>query len=467
MPFFSQPSILILQHIILVYFLWINAFYLMQLIVSWCVILRRQKIIEEKSLVYFLKSEGLPSVGFVVPAWNEAEHIVLMVETLLNIPYQEKRIIVVNDGSTDETMNYLRKSFHLTPVHGLYWEKIPTQPVTGFYQSMNHPQLVVIEKLNGGRADAINVGINASNTDFLLTTDADTLIDGIELSRMMRYMLTQPEIRAFGSTVRISNNCEAHLRGIVRVRYPDNWLAGIQVVEYIRAFLVGRQGWELFGGPFILSGAFSFYHTEDLQQLGGFDPKSFGEDMDMTCRFKAYMKENKKDARTGFVPEPMAWTEVPETVKSLVCQRERWQIGLLQVLWKMKRLFFNPRYGALGMVVYPFYFFGEALSPIVEFLGYGLIVTAFVLGISPTWILYFLLITWGFTTFLNVACLLLELVCFNKYEKWSDIGKLVFYSIIENFGFRQITIWARLRGTYLYFFGKYQWVHMERKGFKK
>lgn len=465
---FSHPSIQILQHLLLVYFLWINAVYLLQLFVSWVFILRRQKIIEERHLPSFLKAEGLPSITLIVPAFNEEVHIVLMVETLLNIPYGNKQIIVVNDGSTDETMSHLRKNLRLLRVHGAYWEEIPTESVLAFYQSIDHPEVFVIEKRNGGRADAVNAGINASQTDYVIATDADTLIDGLELNRLIRYMMTEPEIHAFGATVRIANNCKAQLRGITEVRYPKGWIAGTQVVEYIRAFLVGRQGWEFFGGPFILSGAFSCYRREDLLRLGGLDPHSLGEDLDITVRYKAWMQREEGDIRTGFLPESIAWTEVPSTAGTLFRQRVRWQIGLLQTLAKMKFLLFNPKYGWLGIFVYPFYLFGEALSPIVEAVGYCLILLAFFVGISVRWILYFLLITWGFTAFMNFACILLEILCFNVYKSWKDIGKLFFYSIVENFGFRQITLLARLKGTWDYLIRrKHVWGQMKREGFFK
>lgn len=334
-------------------------------------------------------------------------------------------------------------------------------------QSIPHPNLIVIDKLNGGKADALNAGINACNTELILVIDADTLVDNYELNRMLRFMAAQPDKQAFGASVRVANGCEIKPEGVVRVDFPKCFLGCVQAVEYLRAFYMGRMGWESLKGSLIISGAFSLFKTDSLKMIHGYRTKIEGEDMEVVVRLKKELIRNKKDASTGFIAEPVSWTEVPETLKDLGRQRSRWHLGVIQSLWLNKSMLFNPRYGISGLLAFPYFFFGEMLSPVMEVIGYAIIILSWLLGIgSLPYILTFIALTIGLTYLLNIGCCLMEFVFFRKYHTFSHILQMLIFSFFETFGYRQLTVYWRLRGFYYLFCKSKKWKTMKKEGFK-
>lgn len=461
-----RTLILALQNWILVYFWGLNTIYFLLISSSFIYIFFCTRRIESGRMELFLKSEGLPTLGIIVPAYNEAGGIVFSVQSILNLQYSNKTIIVVNDGSTDDSMHILKTTFQLRHVHRAYIEQIKTKQVLEYYHSLLHPNLIVIDKLNGGKSDAINVGINACTSDYILTIDADTIIDNFELSRMLRFMATRPHIQAFGASVRVANGCEIKPQGITKIAFPTSYLGGVQAVEYLRAFYLGRMGWEPLQGSLIISGAFTLFKTESLKQLNGYATDMLGEDMEIVVRFKKEQYQNKQSPQTGFIAEPVCWTEVPENLKVLGSQRSRWQVGVIQALWTHRSLLFNPKYGITGLFTYPYFFFGEMLSPIVECLGYLVILSSLILQISSvSFILSFITITLGLTFLLNVLCSLIEILFFRKYFKFSHIWKMVLFSFLENIGYRQLTVYWRLRGFFRVFKKTTGWKDMKKAGF--
>lgn len=438
------------ESIVLVYFVLVNTIYLYLLFFAYFAILRTHNELEAEHLEILLRADALPSLSMIIPVYNESSTIIFCIETILNLPYRYKNLIVVNDGSTDDTLEILKKVFHLHPVHPAYKQEIQTNKILNYYQSQIFPNLVVINKENGGKADAINAAINACQSDYFISIDADTLIDGKELSRMIRHLLTHPEIKAAGATLRVANGCKIRLRGIEEVHFPTNLLAGFQVIEYLRGFLVGRMGWQQLGGSLIISGAFSFFETQTIKEIGGCDPKTVGEDMEVVVRFKRKMIEKKQSPKVGFVAEPVAWTEVPEEYAILAKQRTRWHIGLIQVLWKHKKMFFNPKYGVTGLLLFPFFVFAEMLGPIMELLGYLLIAAVLILG-SGEYVFYFMLLSLGFMAFVNIYVVLLDLFAFHKYTSPRAIVKMLFLSVLESFGYRQLTMIWRLNAFFRLF----------------
>lgn len=282
------------QNSVIIYYWAINGFFIFLLINAFFVIFSRYKKFESQRLDILHQVEDLPSIGIVIPSYNEEDNVIFAIHALLNLSYRNKQITIVNDGSSDNSMEILKSTFKLTPVHRAYVETIPTVPVKTYYHSLLYPELVVIDKDNGGRADAINVGINASKTDFILTLDADTIIDNNEMSRMLRYIFTKPSVAGFGASVRVANGCHVALRGITHVGFPKTYFGGIQAVEYLRAFYLGRMGFDPLGGSLIISGAFSIYETDYVRKIGGFDTHTLGEDMELCTHLKKMRYLEKK-----------------------------------------------------------------------------------------------------------------------------------------------------------------------------
>lgn len=442
----------IAQNVLLIYFLAVNIFYIFMLISCFFAILPRYRKIQSQRVELLLSAEGLPSLSIIVPAYNEKTNIIFCLQTLLNLGYRNKTIICVNDGSTDETLDIIKTTFKLTHVHLPYQSVIPTEMVKGYYHSLTNRNLVVIDKVNGGKPDALNAALNATTSDYLLAIDADSLIDGTELNRLLRYTFTLPEIEGFGGSVRVGNGCTVEMWGITKVELPKTFLGKIQAVEYLRAFYFGRMGYEYVGGPLIISGAFSLYSTSIVKDAGGYYRNTFAEDMEMVARYKKYRYLTKKNPKTGFIPEPICWTEVPETWKILGRQRTRWQIGILQVIWLYRSMIFNPKYGVAGMITYPYFVLSEAISPIVEVLGYFLMIATLVFAIG-TWqfVLFFFIVTTGITFLFTISSCLIEAWIFRKYNTIKQLWIMVFYAFIENFGFRQAHLYWRLRAFFRIF----------------
>ena len=394
----------------------------------------------------------MPSISIIAPAYNEGANIIFSIQGLINLSYRNKTVIAINDGSTDDTLDIMKRTFKLTQVHRSYTETIPTQPVVAYYHSLIYPNLIVIDKINGGKPDSVNAGINATTPDYILTMDADSLIDSTELNRMLRYSFMLPEVEGFGASVRVANGCTIELHGITKVDMPQSFLGRIQAVEYLRAFYMGRMGFEFLGGPLIISGAFGIYRTSIVRREGGYDNTTLAEDMEMVLKYKKGRYLHHENPRTGFIPEPACWTEIPERWKILGRQRTRWQIGVMQVLWKYRSMLFNPRYGLTGLISYPYFFFGEMLSPLAEVTGYLLIPVSLIFHIS-TWqfMLFFFSITIGISFLFTISSCLLEVWLFKKYNSFDHLRKMIYYAFIENFGFRQVHLYWRFRAFFKIF----------------
>ncbi|MCH9609228.1 MAG: hypothetical protein S4CHLAM45_04550 [Chlamydiales bacterium] len=446
------------QNSVIIYYTVINAFYIFLLVGAFITIFSRMHKFESSRIEILLKSESVPSIGIIVPNYNEEGNVIFAVQALLNLSYRNKQIIIVNDGSTDASLEILKTTFQLTYVHRAYLEKIPTAKVRGYYHSLTHPELIVIDKENGGRADALNVGINACHSDYFLTIDADTVIDDEYMTYLIRHILVNPQYAGYGACIRVANGCTVGISGIEEVGFPKTYWGGIQAIEYLRAFYMGRMGFEPLGGGLIISGAFSIYPTEFARGIGGFNPHTLGEDMDMCTHIKKEKYLHKENPHTSYVPQPICWTEVPETYRDFSKQRTRWQIALMEVVWKYRTMFFNPRYGWAGMVCFPYLVFGEFFSPILELFSYAIIILAAIFGIFD-WHYYilFFLVTWGFTFILNIQCALIEILSFKKYSTFKDIRRMILYGFLENLGFRHLYLWWRLKAFFKIFQSRESW----------
>jgi cellulose synthase/poly-beta-1,6-N-acetylglucosamine synthase-like glycosyltransferase len=413
-----------------------------------------------------LSSTLSPTISILAPAFNEESTIEASLRALLALQYPGLEVIVISDGSKDRTVEVLIESFALVPVKTIYEMRIKTKQVRTLYRSSTYPALVVVDKENGGKADALNVGLSFAKGELVCAMDADTLIEADGLQRMVRPFLYATDVVATGGTIRVVNGSEVKFGRVVKTHVPTNALAGIQVVEYLRAFLFGRLGWNRLGGNIIISGAFGLFRRESVVSAGGYLHDTVGEDMELVLRLKRLSYERGGPGKIAFVPDPVAWTEVPESLKVLGRQRDRWHRGLADVLWRHRRMLLNPRYGATGLVVFPYYTFVELLAPVIEAVGLISLVVGLIFHIVDwNFAALFYLTAYGLGTALTAFTLILEDLSFHRYETFRDRALLFWWALMENLGYRQITVYWRLRGLWKFLRGKKDWGVMERKGF--
>ncbi len=388
-----------------------------------------------------------PAITLVVPAYNEEAAIAASVRSLLQLEYPRFEIVVVNDGSSDRTMEVLKREFDLVPFPEVYRDRIRTKPVKGIFRSRRHRKLRVADKENGRKADAVNAGINLARSPLVLVMDGDSFLQRDSLLRVVQPFLEDPLTVACGGTIRIANGCTASGGFLTEVRVPGSWLARFQVIEYLRAFLFGRMGWAPFNALCIISGAFGLFDRETVVRAGGLR-HGLGEDMELTVRLHHLLRTvEKRPYRIAFLPDPVCWTEVPESLRVLGRQRIRWQRGLSETLWWHRGLIFHPRGGAVGWAALPFLLFFEWMSALLEVVGYVLILCLWAAGIlSLTGFLTFMGVAIGTGIVLSLSSLLLEEVSFHMYPRFGDLAKLVAAAVLENFGYRQVNALWRFTG---------------------
>ena len=390
-----------------------------------------------------------PPVCVIVPAYNEEKTIGASVRSMLQLDYPELEVVVVNDGSRDGTLQALREEFALVLYPEAYWATLQTRPVKAIYRSSDFPNLRVVDKENGGKADALNAGINAARFPIVCCVDADSILERASLRRVVAPFLIDPTVIASGGTVRIANGCEVRDGFLERIGLPAKMLPLLQIVEYLRAFLFGRLGWVPLNAVLIISGAFGVFRKRALVAAGGYRHDTVGEDMDLIVRLHRIHRLRGERYTVVFLPNPICWTEAPESLAVLKSQRTRWQRGLGESLVANRELLFHPRGGAPGWIAMPFMVLFEWLGPVIDIAGYLFMAAGFALGaISPTAFTAFLLLAVGLGTVLSVSALLLEEISFHVYTRPRQLLTLAAVSLIENFGFRQlVTLW-RLQGLW-------------------
>jgi cellulose synthase/poly-beta-1,6-N-acetylglucosamine synthase-like glycosyltransferase len=462
---FYRSFLVPITYVVLIYFVALALFYLV-LYVSAALDMRDYlRRVRAEKYSQILSSEIAPSISMLVPAHNEEATIRESVRALLTLTYPGLEIVVIDDGSTDGTLSVLTTTFGLVPTHPTYDERIKTKMVKTILRSQQHPGLVVISKENGGKADSLNAGLNVSGSELVCAIDADTILDPDGLRRLVRPFIRSNDVVAAGATIRVANGCTVTQGRLASERGPHRALAGMQAVEYLRAFLFGRPGWNRLGGNLLISGAFGLFRRQSVLDINGY-AKSVGEDMELTVRLRRRGYEAGQPARIEFVPDPVAWTETPTNLKELGRQRERWQRGFSDVLWRHRAVMLNRRYGILGLVAFPAYVLFEWMAPIVEVAGLTLVVVGLILGqLSASFAIMFFSLACGLGVLLSMLALMLEELSFRRYGRARDRALLVVWAVLENFGYRQLTLWWRFRGVASFVRGKRAWGKMNRKGF--
>lgn len=454
----------------LAYFIAINTSYLALIALAsrhFAKHIRRSSFTGERSMA---ASPLTPGISVLMPAYNEETVIVASVRSVIDLRYPDHEVIVVNDGSTDATLQILIDTFGLVRDDREHPVRVPVRGrIRQVWVSAGGEfDLTVIDKENSGRSDSLNAGLRFAERDLVVMVDADSLIDPDALLKVSKPFADDPENTvATGGVVRAVNGCLVNRGRVVDVGMPKQLLAKIQVVEYLRAFLLGRTGWSQLNALVLISGAFGMFRRDILLEVGGLDADSIGEDFELVMRIHRLMRRSKRPYRVTFVAEPVSWTEVPSTMRVLARQRRRWHRGLWEVLWKYRGMTFNPRYGAVGMVALPFYWAFELIAPLLELVGLILVPLGLAFGlVDPGYGLLFLLVSYAYGFFVTLAALVVEEASFHRYDRWRDLGSCIWAALAENLGYRQLTAiwrlqgwWAALRGT------KQEWGVMTRAGF--
>jgi cellulose synthase/poly-beta-1,6-N-acetylglucosamine synthase-like glycosyltransferase len=415
-------------------------------------------------------SPQAPGISILAPAYNEGATIVENVRSLLSIHYLNLELIVINDGSKDDSLQKLIDAYQLKEVDFFVQPSIPAKEIRGIYKStlpVFH-KLIVIDKVNGGKADALNVGINVASKEYIVCIDVDCIIEQDALLKMAKPFLdsTGTRVIASGGVIRIANSCEIRNGRLVKVHLSETFLPRAQTLEYIRAFLLGRMAWSRLNGLLIISGAFGAFDKEIVIACGGYNHATVGEDMELVVRMRRYMEEKKIPYKVTYIPDPLCWTEAPATYRILGRQRNRWTRGTIETLSIHRKMCLNPRYGLLGMLSYPYWLLFEFLAPLVEFIGFVFMLVAVLLGFVD-WTMFVALLGFilSFGVLYSIFAILMEVLTYNQYGRWKDILRLVATAILEPFIFHPFVVWSAIRGNIDLLRKKNSWGEMSRQGF--
>jgi cellulose synthase/poly-beta-1,6-N-acetylglucosamine synthase-like glycosyltransferase len=455
------------NHALFWYYLASNLAYLTMLIVALKTSFAHQRRLESHRLKWIKETPLVPPITIIVPAHNEEGSIRVAVRNLLQLDYPQLEVIVVNDGSNDRTLDEMREEFCLRLVRAVYVAEAKSAPVRGLYRSELNASLLVVDKEPGGsKADAINAGLNAATSPYVCVVDADSILERDALLRIMMPILEDPKhVVAVGGIIRVLNGSEIAEGQLRRARLPSKSIEVIQVVEYLRAFLIGREAWGQGNMLMIISGAFGVFRTDMVRAVGGYRASAIGEDFDLVARLHRHLRQHLADYQIKFVPDPMCWTEAPSDLKSLGRQRARWQKGLLDVLWTNRDMLFAPRYGRIGFFALPYLWIFELLAPIIEIGGIVTVVLAACLGVlSQEFFVQFLLFGYAFATMISIGSVLQEEITYKRYNDWQDVARLVSYCFLEHFPYRQLHMIWRLQGLWQYLRGDNEWRPVTRKG---
>jgi cellulose synthase/poly-beta-1,6-N-acetylglucosamine synthase-like glycosyltransferase len=415
-------------------------------------------------------SSQAPGMSILAPAYNEGATIVENVRSLLSIHYRNLEVIVINDGSRDDSLAKLISAYQLRKMDFFVTPAIPAKEIRGIYKSA-HPvfhKLIVVDKVNGGKADALNVGVNVASKGYVVCIDVDCIIEQDALLKMAKPFLdsTDSRVIASGGVVRIANSCEIRNGRLVKVHLPESFLPRAQTLEYIRAFLLGRMAWSRINALLLISGAFGAFDKEIVIACGGYNHATVGEDMELVVRMRRYMEEKKLPYKVTYIPDPLCWTEAPASYKILGRQRNRWTRGTIETLGIHRKMCFNPRYRILGMLSYPYWLLFELMAPLVEFGGMFCMLVAAALG-YVNWTMFLALLGFilSFGILYSIFAILMEVLTYNQYNKTSDILRLTLTAILEPFIFHPFVVWSAIRGNIDLLRKKNSWGEMSRQGF--
>jgi cellulose synthase/poly-beta-1,6-N-acetylglucosamine synthase-like glycosyltransferase len=452
---------------ILGYFLLINSFYILFSALSVAELMRYRRLRLVQKTFEILPTKLVKPLSVIAPAFNEEKSIVQSVENMLALDYPHYEVIVVNDGSTDGTLRRLVERFGLRRSDVVFRRVLATRPVRGIYTSPDYPKLVVVDKENGKKADALNAGLNLSRYPLFCAVDCDSVLDRDALWKVVRPFLEEPgRTIAVGGIIRLSNGCVVERGQVTKLKVPRRPLARLQVIEYLRAFLGGRVGLSRLNSLLIISGAFGVFRKDLVMSCGGYRRGTVGEDMDLVVRLRRYMHEQRRSFAIRFLPNPICWTEAPETLGSLARQRNRWHRGLIETMASGKKLLFNARYGVTGLVAMPFYFIFELAGPLIELIGYVFFAAAIALRfVDYYYAALFFALAVAMGSMISLGAIILEELSPRRYPETPAVLTLLPYCFLENIIYRQFLSLVRIKAFFDYLKGSQEWGRMEKKGF--
>ncbi|GGW22382.1 glycosyltransferase family 2 protein [Arenibacter certesii] len=418
--------------------------------------------------VPLLQSSHLPKISVLAPAYNEEANVIENVRSLLTLDYPSFEIVIINDGSSDNTLQSLISTFDLYLDDVLYFPHIHTKNVRGIYSSkqQSYKNLKVIDKENGGKADALNTGVNCCSHDIICCIDVDCILERDALLKLVKpFLNNDKKVIASGGIIRVANSCIIEDGRIIEVRLPDTFLARAQILEYFRAFLMGRMAWSRVDGLLLISGAFGMFDKKTVIESGGYNPNTVGEDMELLVRMRRLMRDKKIPYTVSFVPDPLCWTEVPQSWKVLYRQRNRWTRGTIETLGLHKGLLFNPKYGVLGMLSTPYWMFFEWFAPLIEFAGIIFLILMFLFGqLNLHVFLIFFGVVYTFSILFSITALFFEEFSFQQYKKPKYMVRLLRTAFLEPLLYHPFVMWAAVKGNIDLILGKTSWGKMTRTG---
>ncbi|QUH24517.1 glycosyltransferase family 2 protein [Serpentinicella alkaliphila] len=456
-----QQVIYIYTYFLFGYFVVVNTMYVSLIALSWSRLNEFIKIVRADQTAF---SGYTKPVSLLVPAYNEVTTIVDNIQSLLDLDYPQFEVVVINDGSKDDTLKEVIRHFGLRKINFEVNSNIPCEEIRGIYSSFQRPELVVIDKANGGKADALNAGINVSRYPLFCAVDADSIIEKDALFRLVKSFLKYSDTIAVGGIVRIANGCHIHEGSVRAVGIPKKLIEKFQIIEYFRAFLTSRVGWQRVNALLIISGAFGLFSKNAVVEVGGYR-KTIGEDMELTVRMHEHFRRLKKAYRIDFVSDAVCWTQAPDNLKDLRGQRIRWHRGLADALLKNIKMLFNPRYGTVGMLAMPYFFFVELLGPVIELIGYVIMAIGFFHGSTSLDMIYIFLMAYLFGIFFSFSGIFMEELAYRRYNGIGDIVVLFGVSLIEQFIYRQLTVVWRVSAFFNYKKSSKRWGTIDRKHF--
>lgn len=452
-----------------IYVVVVSFSYLIQLFYAFKGLRKYKKMVDCLDYSRFTESENIVPISVLVPAFNEEQTICDTVYNLISLDYPNYEIIVVNDGSTDKTLETLVEEFSLVPINEPFKVFIETEKVKTIYRSVKYPNLIIADKDNGGKADALNAGINISQYPVFVSVDADSVLEDTSLTRIVYSFMNDPDCVAIGGTVRINSGCEIENGKLKKVALMGNPLFMIQTNEYLRDFLTGRIALNEMGTLLIISGAFGAFKKQAVVDVGGYTRGCIGEDIELVVKLHKNSYDNNKNSTVRFMPDPVCWTQPPDNLRDLVKQRKRWHIGLADTLFvRHKDMIFNPKYKKIGMMTMPYFCFFDFIGPVIEMLGYIFIPISWALGfLDFEFMMSFYILGILYGTILSVGSLLLEENIFGKYPKLSQILKLFFFAIVDNLGYRQIMTLIKIFAMIRFKKNRNQWGNIKRRKYNE
>lgn len=452
---------------ILVFFFLINTFYLLFVVLSLVGLFRYRRMTNYVRMKEIFSLPLAKPISIIAPAYNEELNILESVHSLLSLEYPLFEVIVVNDGSTDSTLQRLVEAFDLKKTNRIFRKSVESAPVLGIYISPKEPKLVVVDKVNGKKADAMNAGLNISRYPLFCAIDADSIINRDALLKAVRAFHEDPERTVgVGGIIRVSNGCVIKRGQVHKIGMPRNFLARFQVLEYLRAFFGGRMGMSMMNSLLIISGAFGLFRKDIAFKVGGYRSGAIGEDIDLVIRLRRYLHDHKIPYRITFVPDPVCWTEGPENLRVLAGQRNRWHRGLIEVLALNRKMIFRPRYGTTGMLAMPFYLIFEMLGPFVELFGYIIFAYFAATGqLNRPFAIRFFLVAVVYGMVLSLSSIFIEEFYPQRFPRLADVLVIAVFGILENVVYRQFLVLVRVKAFFDLLRGNKGWGAMEKKGF--